>query len=110
MSYRITPRHSPANHATIPSGWITWRAAAQDLITLGLVEEQDFYLHHLGSGAALLMTSNSREGLELLALGSKALERLSALDVRVRVIDTLGDVYERDLQCIRPWWDPSSRP
>ncbi|MFE4176747.1 hypothetical protein ACFRR7_32680 [Streptomyces sp. NPDC056909] len=54
--------------------------------------------------------SRMREGLELLALGPRAFELLSVLDIRVQVTDSLGDVYERDLQCIRPRPAPSPSP
>ncbi|MCG7527374.1 hypothetical protein MHW47_23420 [Streptomyces sp. OfavH-34-F] len=48
------------------------------------------------------MTNTSRDGMELLALGPRALERLAVLDVKIQVEDVLGDVHERQLQCVRP--------
>lgn len=107
VTYRlgVSPRYS--GQATIPSGWISWRAAIEILVALELDWDHDFYLLHLGRGAAIPTTSNPREGMEILALGPKAFERLSVLDIRVQVTDVLGDVHERDLQCIRP---PGHRP
>lgn len=102
VAYRIRASGPYAGSAAIPSGWMTWRNAIDSLAALGLDWDQDFFLLHLGSGAAIPMTNAGREGMELLALGSKALERLAMLDIKIQVIDVLGDVYERDLQCIRP--------
>lgn len=111
VSYRIRASEPFADSPGIPSGWVTWPYAIGSLNALGLDWDEDFFLLHLGSGAALPMTSvGRREGMEVLALGSKALERLDALDIRVQVIDVMGDVYERKLQCIRPLPHPLRSP
>lgn len=92
--------HGPA------AGWLAWGEAVDELRALGLDRDHDFFLLHLGAGAALPMANLGREGVELLALGPRVLERLAVLDVRVQVTDVLGDVHERHLQCIRPRRDP----
>ncbi|MFJ8398797.1 SpoIIE family protein phosphatase [Streptomyces sp. NPDC094144] len=102
VAYRIQTSPTGSGIAVIPSAWVSWATAIESLASLGLNWDDDYFLLHLGSGAAVPMTNVSREGMELLALGSKALERISVLDIRIQVIDALGDIYERDLQCIRP--------
>ncbi|MFD4941268.1 hypothetical protein ACFWNT_01730 [Streptomyces sp. NPDC058409] len=102
VTYRIRASGPYADGADFPSGWMSWHDAIDSLVALGLDRGQDFFLLHLGSGAAIPMTNVGRDGVELLALGSKALERLAVLDIRIQVTDVLGDVHERDLQCIRP--------
>ncbi|MGC5396569.1 hypothetical protein ACPXCP_12540 [Streptomyces sp. DT20] len=102
VAYWIQTSPTGSGIAVIPSAWVSWATAIESLASLGLNWDDDYFLLHLGSGAAVPMTNVSREGMELLALGSKALERISVLDIRIQVIDALGDIYERDLQCIRP--------
>lgn len=102
VSHRVQTSPQYTGRAEIPSGWMPWHTAVSSIKALGLDWDQDFFLLHLGSGAAIPMTASSREGLELLALNPKAFELLSILDIRIQVTDSLGDVYERDLQCIRP--------
>ncbi len=102
VAYRIQASSASSGSAVIPSGWMSWGTAVGSLASLGLSWDDDYFMLHLGSGAAVPMTNVGREGMELLALGPKALENLSVLDIRIQVIDVLGDVYERDLQCIRP--------
>ncbi|MFE7568729.1 hypothetical protein ACFU76_17495 [Streptomyces sp. NPDC057539] len=102
VAYRIQATPQDADRAEVPSGWISWHAAVDALASLGLDWNQDFFLLHLDSGAAIPLSSSTREGMELLALGPRSLGQLSALDIRVRVTDVLGDVHERQLQCIRP--------
>ncbi|MGW3660941.1 hypothetical protein ACWD6R_37235 [Streptomyces sp. NPDC005151] len=106
VTYRIRVSEPYADGVAIPSGWMSWSRAVDSLAALGLNWDQDFFLLHLGSGAAIPMTNVDREGMELLALGSKALERLAVLDISVQVTDVLGDVHERHLQCIRPLPNP----
>ncbi|GGT68464.1 hypothetical protein GCM10010207_78960 [Streptomyces atratus] len=102
VAYRIQASSTGSGSAAIPSGWVSWATAIESLASLELNWDDDYFMLHLGSGAAVPLTNVSKEGMELLALGPKALERLSVLDIRIQVIDVLGDVYERDLQCIRP--------
>jgi hypothetical protein len=110
VAYRIRPAEPFATGAAIPPGWLSWYRAVDSLIPLGLELDSDYFLLHLGPGAALPSTGTGREGMEILAISSKALDRLSVLDIRIQVVDVLGDVYERDLQCIRPASHPRSRP
>ncbi|WP_326594484.1 hypothetical protein [Streptomyces brevispora] len=102
VSYRIQASAPHPGSAVIPTGWMTWRTAIDSLASLGLDRGHDYFLLNLGSGAAIPMSNTTREGMELLALGPRALECLTVLDIRIQVVDVLGDVYERDLQCIRP--------
>ncbi|MFJ9033957.1 hypothetical protein ACIRQP_36865 [Streptomyces sp. NPDC102274] len=102
VAYRIRATPQDVERAEIPSGWISWHAAVDALASLGLDRDQDFFLLHLDSGAAVPLSSSTREGMELLALGPRSLGQLSALDIRIQVTDVLGDVHERNLQCIRP--------
>ncbi|MFI6960288.1 hypothetical protein [Streptomyces sp. NPDC050255] len=102
VAYRIQASPTRSDSAVSPSGWVSRAAAIRSLASLGLTRGEDYFMLHLGSGAAVPMTNVRSEGMELVALGPKALEELSALDIRIQVIDVLGDVYERDLQCIRP--------
>ncbi|MFD7717209.1 hypothetical protein [Streptomyces sp. NPDC059814] len=102
VSYRIrTSAPRPAS-AAVPTGWMTWHTALGALASLGLDWDHDYFLLHLGTGAAIPMSNTTRDGMELLALGPRARECLTVLDIRIQVVDVLGDVYERDLQCIRP--------
>lgn len=101
VAYRIQASPTRSDSAITPSGWVSRAAAIGSLASLGLTRGDDYFMLHLGSGAAVPMTNVRKEGMELLALGPKALEKLSVLDIRIQVIDVLGDTYERDLQCIR---------
>ncbi|WP_406450504.1 hypothetical protein OG782_13105 [Streptomyces sp. NBC_00876] len=102
VAYRIQASPACPQRAAIPAGWMSWHAAVDSLGSLGLDGDRDYFLLHLGPGGSIPMSNNSREGVELLAFGAKALENLAVLDIKIRVIDVLGDVYERDLQCLRP--------
>ncbi|MFD7616319.1 hypothetical protein [Streptomyces sp. NPDC059802] len=102
IAYRIRASEPYTSSASIPSGWMPWHDTVDSLKALGLDWDHDFFLLHLGTGAAIPMTNANREGMELLALGAKALERLVVLDIRIQVTDALGDIHQRDLQCIRP--------
>ncbi|MER6116776.1 hypothetical protein [Streptomyces sp. NPDC001743] len=102
VAYRIQASPTTAVGAAPTSGWVSSATAVGLLAAMGLTRDEDYFMLHLGSGAAVPMTNARKEGMELLALGPKALERLSVLDIRIQVIDVLGDVYERNLQCIRP--------
>ncbi|MFD5751569.1 hypothetical protein [Streptomyces sp. NPDC127033] len=102
VTYRIRASAPFAEDVAIPTSWLTLSQAVDSLTTLGLSRGEDYFLLHLGSGAAIPMTSVGRDGMEVLALGAKAMERLAMLDIKVQVIDVLGDVHERQLQCIRP--------
>ncbi|MEW2175904.1 hypothetical protein AB0890_06120 [Streptomyces sp. NPDC005406] len=112
VTYRIRAAEPFAADAAILPGWLSRPQVITSLTALGLDPDEDYFLLHLGPGAAVPMTNTGREGLELLALGPRALERLTAFDIRVQVIDALGDVHERRLQCVRPLPQPrpSSRP
>ncbi|MEU1348107.1 hypothetical protein [Streptomyces sp. NPDC005795] len=102
VAYRIQASLPPSDSAVAPAGWVPRATAIESLASLGLTRGDDYFMLHLGSGAAVPMTNVRKEGMELLALGPKAVEKLSVLDIRIQVIDVLGDVYERDLQCVRP--------
>lgn len=102
VAYRVQASPARSDNAVAPSGWESRATAIGSLASLGLTRGDDYFMLHLGPGAAVPMTNVRKEGLELLALGPKALEKLSVLDIRIQVTDVLGDVYERDLQCIRP--------
>ncbi|MFB8087489.1 hypothetical protein [Streptomyces sp. NPDC055992] len=109
VAYRIRSSARCPVPGVVPPGWMPWQTAVDSLASLGLDWNEDVFLLHLGKGAAIPMTNTGTDGMELLALGHKALERLAALDVRIQVEDVLGDVYERQLQCVRPA-GTSSRP
>ncbi|MGW4373042.1 hypothetical protein ACWEJ7_05170 [Streptomyces albidoflavus] len=103
VAYRI--RATGADEEAEPPGgeWLTWHQAVDALAALGLDRGGDFFLLHLGPGAAVRAAgAAAREDMEIAALNARALDRLAALDVRVRVADVLGDLHERDLQCVRP--------
>ncbi|MGW2658472.1 hypothetical protein ACWC1D_33095 [Streptomyces sp. NPDC001478] len=102
VTYRIQASPAYADSAAIPSGWVSWDNAVTAMDSLGLTWEDDYFILHLGPGGAVPMTNTVRDGTELLALNPRSLERLTAFDIRVQVRDALGDVYERDLQCVRP--------
>lgn len=102
VQYRIRAAPDHAGASDIPSDWMSWHAAISSFMALDLDWDRDIFLLHLGTGAAIPMVSRTREGMELLALGPKAVERLAVLDIRIQVTDVLGDIHQRDLQCIRP--------
>lgn len=109
VAYRIQASPTRSDGTAIPSAWVSRTTVIAALGSLGLTGGDDYFLLHFGAGAAVPMTNVRKEGVELLALGPKALEELAALDIRIQVIDVLGDVYERDLQCIRPIPAPATR-
>ncbi|WP_327730083.1 hypothetical protein OG250_31965 [Streptomyces sp. NBC_00487] len=100
--YRIEVNQVQPSARNVPADWISWHEAVDVLNGIGLTWNQDYFLQHIGSGASLPMATDARNGMEVLALGPDAAGRLSRLDVRIQVVDVLGDVYERDLQCVRP--------
>ncbi|WP_330237546.1 hypothetical protein [Streptomyces sp. NBC_00525] len=109
VAYQVQVSAQCPESAALRSGWMTWRATVDSLASLDLARGEDFFLLHLGRGAAIPMTSTGRDGMEILALGPRAMERLAVLDVRIQVEDVLGDIHERQLQCVRPAAS-SSRP
>lgn len=109
VSYRIRTMPAHAGVADVSADWMSWHAAISAFMALDLSldRDRDIFLRHLGAGAAVPMVSRTRDGMELLALGPKAVEKLSVLDIRIQVTDVLGDVYQRDVQCIRPAHRPA---
>ncbi|MFI6585933.1 hypothetical protein [Embleya sp. NPDC050493] len=102
VSYRVSATDAYAGRVARPAGWVDSDVVVDFFEALGLERDRDFFLLHLGAGAAIPMSSNWREGMELLALNAKGRERLSLVDIRLVVTDVLGDTHRRDLRCIRP--------
>ncbi|MFI1383313.1 hypothetical protein [Embleya sp. NPDC020886] len=102
MSYRVRAAEAYAGRVTQPPEWVHVDAVVDFFEALGLERDRDFFLLHLGAGAAIPMSSNWRDGMELLAVNAKGRERLSVVDIRLVVTDVLGDVHQRDLASIRP--------
>ena len=69
---------------------------------LELRQWSDIYVLHLGPGGSIPQTSRRDEGLELIALGEEAFGRLLFLDIKIQISDTLGNVHEKKLRCLRP--------
>ncbi|MET7303985.1 hypothetical protein [Embleya sp. NPDC005575] len=102
VSYRVAAAESYAGRVAAPSDWVHVNVAIGFFEALGLERDRDFFVLHLGAGAAIPMLSTWRDGMEILALNPAAFERLSVVDIRIVVTDVLGDVHQRNLQCIRP--------
>ncbi|WP_369265220.1 hypothetical protein [Streptomyces sp. R35] len=102
VRYRLQVNQTQSSGTEVPTGWCSWQEAVGALNRAGLVWMDDYFLAHIGSGASIPMTTDTRQGMEILALGANAVGRLSRIDVRLQVVDVLGDVYQRDLNCIRP--------
>jgi len=83
--------------------WLTWSEAVDFLLSAGLEPWRDVMLLALGTGSALPMTSKPVEGFELAAFSEDALEALAQCDIRIQVVDVLGDTYERTICCMGRW-------
>lgn len=73
--------------------WVSVDAARSQLVTLGLVEDQDFALRRIGTGAG--MGVGKDYGVEALALTAEALDCVCAVDIRIRYQSATRDTYER---------------
>ncbi|MFE3199166.1 hypothetical protein ACWGR4_42385 [Embleya sp. NPDC055664] len=102
VSYRLRAAEAYAGRVAEPPGWVHFNVVVDFFEALGLERDRDFFLLHVGAGAAIPMSSNWRDGMELLALNAKGRERLSVVDIRLVVCDVLGDTHQRDLHGIRP--------
>ncbi|MDX3412939.1 MULTISPECIES: hypothetical protein [unclassified Streptomyces] len=98
MSYRVT--YTPAAHARGIVDWSEWGtrdAAVASIEASGLVHRTDFALNSMGAGWPLA-------GQQLPFLGwftEKAMRDVDHVYVRVRVLDRVGDTYERVIDLLR---------
>ncbi len=107
VEYRLqeSPRPDEPNPRLSP--WLDWYATIAALKGIGLRMGQDIHVLELGKGAVIPLTARPSDGIELVSFGARGLERLDHLDMRIQVVDALGDVHERMLQCRRRRPDPS---
>jgi hypothetical protein len=62
----------------------------------------DFAIHNLDEGLPLPVVKGAAEGIEIAALGTRAIHVLKAFDIRLRFIDSVGDTHERSVKCLLP--------
>ncbi|MGA5426198.1 hypothetical protein ACPCVL_05240 [Streptomyces koyangensis] len=111
VAYRVRATGEGAEDGPADGAWLSWHQAVDALAALGLDRGGDFFLLHLGPGAAVRTAGTAaREDMEIAALNATALDRVAVLDIRIRVADVLGDLHERDLQCVRPRPRPPAPP
>lgn len=80
--------------------WISYPSLLENLESIGLMEGQQFKLTRFGPGAPLPPVKHGEEGSELLSITGDFLRRITVFDIRIRVIDVVGDMHERILGCI----------
>ncbi|GAA4729568.1 hypothetical protein [Phytohabitans rumicis] len=86
--------------------WLGWYEFVKSIEGLGLRRPEEIFVLHLGIGTSIPLTTKSGDGIELIAFGQAALGRLRLVDIRIRIEDTLGDIHEKQLRCLRGDADP----
>jgi len=76
---------------------VSHRQVVEVLRELGLEEGRDYNLELITSGAALPVVKQREEGFEFAAFKPQALDRITRLTFRVRVIDVMGDHHEKSM-------------
>jgi hypothetical protein len=107
IGYRFELADEQPGQHPAPHSWLDWHSFVGAIEAAGLSRPQDIFVFHLSPGAVVPLTAKSSEGIELLAFSRRAAARLRSVDVRIQVTDTIGDVYEKQLQCLRGQPDPA---
>ncbi|WP_449065790.1 hypothetical protein [Planomonospora algeriensis] len=88
-----------ANSGRPSESWLLWAEAVEAIEKLGIKYNKDFKLMAIGSGAALVPAGTS-EGYEVFAINRKGASKVTQISMRIRVVDIIGDTYERVIICI----------
>ena len=78
--------------------WVSVDAAREKLVDLGLVEDIDFALRRISQGAGIGLSKE--DAVEALALSSKGVRTVAAIDVWMRYQSATRDTYERVMPLI----------
>lgn len=99
VAYQIecSSRRHPAAE---PDSWLGWGEAIDVLKAAGIEAGRSVYLLYLGLGSAIPMATRPSGGFELAAFSPSALDSLDRFTIKIRVVDVLGDEYERILHCV----------
>jgi hypothetical protein len=66
----------------------------EHLISLGLVEEKDFFIPRVGF-VPLPPVLDPLKGIHLISFNANAIHVIADLEVKIRVVDSVGDMHER---------------
>jgi hypothetical protein len=107
IDYRLALLHDEPELVDM-SNWIPAEEVRRVLLRHAFREGPDFQLRWLGSGAPLGVTARNDESLLLAKIGSRVVKRIAEFDVRVRVMDIVGDGHERSFSSseLRKRWSP----
>ncbi|MEV4517582.1 hypothetical protein AB0K00_52580 [Dactylosporangium sp. NPDC049525] len=106
IAYRLELADEQPGQHPAPHSWMDWHSFIGAIESAGLNRPRDIFVFHLAPGAVIPLTAKSSEGIELLAFSRQAARRLRSVDVRIQATDTIGDVYEKQMQCLRGYPDP----
>ena len=81
--------------------WVDLEKAKEQLQRGGLAPGRDFSLIQLGVGHPLVSSTKPKDGYEIFRLREDALPRVSAVDMRLSVVDMVGDYHERYMELLR---------
>lgn len=82
----------------IEDRWLSWQDAVEALAQRGLDYGRHYYLLHLGPSAVLPGNANHR--LEIASFSERAVSMLRTVELRIQVVDLVGDVHERIGNCL----------
>jgi hypothetical protein len=93
--YRYAVRLIDDYKAYRSDAWLTLEAVSKLLVDRNFVEGKDFGLTWNAEGAPMPAVPHYGDGYKLAWFTTDALTRLLQFDIRIRVVDSLGDSHER---------------
>jgi hypothetical protein len=81
--------------------WITLDEARDRLGAAGLTPGKGVSVIQLGVGHPLVSSTKPKDGYEIFKLNESVLPQLAALDMRIAVLDIVGDRHERYMQLLK---------
>lgn len=103
ISYRLDMAEGSATPERDTRGdeWMEWGEVIDRIERQNLKHHKDFFVLHLGVGAGIPAGGLLEQGLEIAAFNERTISRLSRFDIRIQVIDIIGDRHERVIRCLR---------
>lgn len=95
--YRVTA----AGSDPVAMPWLDLESARDRLDEIGMVPGRQFTLIQLGVGHPLVSSTKPKDGYPMFTIAESALDLVHALDMRVSVVDIVGDRHQRYLELLR---------
>jgi hypothetical protein len=77
------------------TNWVSLPVLNDQLQSRALKDGRDYFVRWYGHGAAFPVVQQNSQGLQLAWFTVEALAKLRILDIRIRYVDSLGDLHEK---------------